>query len=89
MKRFLESQPEFPVDLPNGEIRYQRLNEYVTRVLYAGYIEVPNRNVPLRKGHHEGLITCETYSRFRSGCTVIAAHRSAPTSTPTFRYADL
>ena len=41
VKRFLERQPSFPKDLPNGEIRNQRITDMLTRVVYAGYIESP------------------------------------------------
>jgi hypothetical protein len=37
----------------------------LTRPVYAGYIEVPNWNVPLRKGQHEGLISFETYQKIQ------------------------
>jgi site-specific DNA recombinase len=69
VKRFLESQPGFPSDPPNGEICNQRIYEYLTRVLYAGYIEVPNWNVPLRKGQHEGLISFATYQKIQERLT--------------------
>ena len=65
VKRFLERQPEYPKDLPNGEIRNQRVAEILTRPVYAGYIEVPNWNVSLRKGHHEGLISFETFDKIQ------------------------
>ena len=65
VKRFLERQPAFPKDLPNGEIRNQRVTDILTRVVYAGYIEAPNWNVSLRKGHHEGLISFETFQRIQ------------------------
>jgi site-specific DNA recombinase len=63
VKRFLERQPEFPKDLPNGEIRNQRITEILTRPVYAGYIAAPNWDVSLRKGHHEGLMSLETFER--------------------------
>ncbi|WP_306120923.1 MULTISPECIES: recombinase family protein [unclassified Roseitalea] len=66
VKRFLERQPTFPKDLPNGEIRNQRVTDLLTRVLYAGYIESPNWNVSLRKGKHEGLISLETHERIQA-----------------------
>ncbi|MEO1407251.1 MAG: recombinase zinc beta ribbon domain-containing protein [Pseudomonadota bacterium] len=65
VKRFLESQHSWPKDLPNGEIRNQRIYELLTRIVYAGYIEVPNWNVALRKGQHEGLISLETFERIQ------------------------
>lgn len=42
VKRFLERQPTFPKDLPNGEIRNQRVYEMLTRPVYAGFVEAPN-----------------------------------------------
>ena len=63
VKRFLESQPEFPKDLPDGQIRNQRVNDILTRVTYAGYIEVPKWNIGLREGKHEGLIDLATFQR--------------------------
>jgi site-specific DNA recombinase len=66
VKRFLERQPSFPKDLPNGEIRNQRVHDLLTRVVYAGYVEAPNWNVSLRKGQHEGLINLETFERIQS-----------------------
>ena len=65
VKRFLESQPEFPKDLPNGEIRAQRVTDILVRAVYAGMIEVPNWNVTLRKGQHEGLVSVVTYQRIQ------------------------
>ena len=65
VKRFLENQPEFPKVLPGGEIRNQRIYEFLTRVLYAGYVEVPNWNISARKGHHEGLISFETFEKIQ------------------------
>ena len=75
-KRFLERCPEFPKDLPNGEIRNQRVTNLLTRVTYAGYVEHENWNVSLRKGQHQGLISFETYTkiqqRLRDGAKVPA-----------------
>ncbi len=76
VKRLLESQPDFPKDLPNGKIRNQRIKEILTRVTYAGYIEVPKWDIPLREGHHEGIITLQTHqkilNRLKSGARVPA-----------------
>ena len=65
VKRFLESDPIYPKDLPDGTIRNQRVAELLTRPLYAGYIEVPKWDVALRKGNHDGLITYETYEKIQ------------------------
>ena len=65
VKRFFESQPDFPKDLPGGKIRNQRVNDILRRVIYAGYIEVPNWDVSLREGRHEGLITLATHRKIQ------------------------
>ena len=66
VKRFLERQPSFPKDLPGGQIRNQRVYDMLTRVIYAGYIEAPKWNIPLRKGQHEGLISLETFEKIQT-----------------------
>jgi site-specific DNA recombinase len=66
VKRFLERQPAFPKDLPNGEIRNQRITDILTRVVYAGYVEAPKWGVSLRKGQHEGLISFETFEKIQT-----------------------
>ena len=38
----------------------------LTRVIYAGYIEAPKWNIPLRKGQHEGLISLETFEKIQT-----------------------
>lgn len=65
VQRFLEGQPAFPKDLPDGKIRMQRITDILTRALYAGYIEVETWDMPLRKGHHEALISFETYEKIQ------------------------
>jgi site-specific DNA recombinase len=66
VKRFLESQPSFPKDLPNGEIRNQRVAELLQRPVYAGYVEAPNWHVSLRKGQHDGLISFATFEKIQT-----------------------
>ena len=61
VKRFLESQPDFPKDFPNGTIRGMKITRLLRRVTYAGYLEVPKWNIPLREAKHEGLISFETH----------------------------
>ncbi|MEJ8472877.1 recombinase family protein [Roseibium algae] len=65
VKRFLESKPDFPKDLPNGEVRAWKVTKMLKQSLYAGFIEVPNWNVSLRKGHHEPLISFDTFTRIQ------------------------
>lgn len=65
VKRFLDAQPEFPKDLPNGEVRFFKVTRMLKRVTYAGYIEAPEWNVSRRKGHHEGLISYDAFLRIQ------------------------
>jgi hypothetical protein len=60
VKRFLASHPEYPRDR-NGELRAQRVTDLLKRSIYAGYVEAPDWGVTLRKGHHEPLISFETF----------------------------
>jgi site-specific DNA recombinase len=62
--RFLECQPAFPKD-GRGKVRYQLVNDILTRALYAGYIEYPEWGVSLRKARHEGLVSFETFERIQ------------------------
>ncbi len=61
VKRYLEGQEAFPKDKDNGTIRYETVIRLMRRVIYAGYIEVPDWDISLRKGHHAPIISLETY----------------------------
>ena len=65
VKRFLEAKPGFPKDTPAGEIRWQRVQRLLSHITYAGYVEAPKWGVPPRKGHHEPLISLETFERIQ------------------------
>ena len=65
VKRFLESCPDFPKDTKTGLIHAQRITNLLKRVVYAGYIEVPDWDVSLRKGQHEGLVSLETFQKIQ------------------------
>lgn len=65
VKRFLESHPEYPRDR-KGEVRNQQVTDLLTRSVYAGYVEAPNWEVGLRPGHHEPLISLETFRKIES-----------------------
>lgn len=65
VKRFLESKPEFPKDTPEGEIRWQRVKRLLSRQIFAGYVDVPKWGIAPRRGHHEPLISLETYERIQ------------------------
>ncbi len=61
VKRFFEANPLFPKDR-QGLVSNERVNQILTQPLYAGCLEVPRWNLPLRKGQHEGLISLETFN---------------------------
>ena len=62
--RFLEAHPSFPSK--GRPIAQTKVKDHLERVLYAGYIEAPNWNVSRRKGHHEPLISYETYLKIQT-----------------------
>jgi DNA invertase Pin-like site-specific DNA recombinase len=66
VKRFLESQPSYPKDMPNGELRTETVARLMRKVLYAGYLEAPEWNIARRKANHEGIISLETFERVQS-----------------------
>ena len=61
VKRFLDSKSEFPKDYRGTEVRFDRVKQFLTNLLYAGYLERPERNIPLTKAVLEPLISYETY----------------------------
>ncbi len=64
VKHFFESQPLFPT-CRHGVVLHERVNQLLNQVLFAGHIEYPKWDVPLRKAQHEGLISLETYERIQ------------------------
>ncbi len=66
MKRFLESNPHYPKDMPNGELRPQTIVRLMSKVLYAGYVEAPSCNVSRRKGQHEAIISLDTFEKIQA-----------------------
>lgn len=64
VKRFLEGFAEFPKDR-RGEIRSQQVTDLLTRVLYAGYIDLPDWGIRLLPAKHEPLISFATFQAIR------------------------
>lgn len=62
--RFMNAHPSSRVVYPVG-VTNQMVKLLLTRSLYAGYVEAPLWDIPLRKGNHEGLISFETYQRIQ------------------------
>ena len=64
VKYFLESFPEYPKGR-NGRIHNQRIEDLLTRVLYAGYLESESWGIGLTKAQHEPLVSFETYHKIQ------------------------
>lgn len=59
VKEFLERS-----NFMNGKpIHLEFVKRILSKVIYAGYIEYPEWGVERRKGHHEAIISLETYER--------------------------
>lgn len=71
VKRFLEAQAPFP-KTPRGEVTNQRVNDFLTQPLYAGYLELPKWDVSFRPAKHEGLISLETFKTIQDRLNGIA-----------------
>lgn len=63
--RWLEAQPEFPKDKPNGTIRPQTVVRFLGKEVYAGLVSSKAWGVTLREGQHEGLISVASYERIQ------------------------
>jgi site-specific DNA recombinase len=48
VQRFLEAQPSYPLRY-RGKVHAQRVYEMLQQILYAGHLEYPKWNVPVRK----------------------------------------
>ncbi len=66
VKRFLESKPAFIARYEARKIRYEEISRLMRRPHYAGYIEVSDWGIDLRKAQHKGLITLETYEKIQA-----------------------
>ena len=64
VKRFLEAQPAFPKNR-DGIVRNWEVTRLLTRPVYAGCVEAPKWGVSPRKGHHEPLISFETFQKIQ------------------------
>ena len=60
IKRYLDAHDMFPKSASN-QVCYQKITDMLKRIAYAGYICHPPWEVPLRKGHHEPLVSLETF----------------------------
>ncbi|WP_171173681.1 recombinase family protein [Ruegeria sp. HKCCD8929] len=77
LRRFFESQADFPKDLPGGKIRQQKVSDILNRVIYAGYVEHEPWGITRRKGYHEALVSLEVFEKVqaRKNETAVAPKR--------------
>ncbi len=64
VRRFLAAHPEIPHN-QHGDVRPMFVRDILTRPVYAGYVESARWDVALRKGHHEALISYETFLKIQ------------------------
>ncbi|MEM7198394.1 MAG: recombinase family protein, partial [Pseudomonadota bacterium] len=62
--RFFEQYPAFPRD-KHGDVRFQRVNEILSRTIYAGYLDHAAWGVRMLKGQHEPLISLEAHHQIQ------------------------
>ena len=65
MMRHLEAQPGFPKNR-QGKVHKQRIKEYLTNPLYAGYLIYKPWGIHLTKAQHEPLISLEVFQRIQN-----------------------
>ncbi len=46
-------------------VDYKFVNRILTNLLYTGYIEYPNWEIPRTKGHHQALISLKTFQKIQ------------------------
>jgi len=66
--RFYENHPEFPKNR-QGKVFVRRVKEMPKRVLYAGYLTLPNWGLSMIPAKHEGLIDLDTFNRIQERLT--------------------
>ena len=66
VRRFLESQPAYPKDMPNDGIRPQTIVRLLGKIVYAGFVEAPKWGIPPRQGNHPPIISLETYQKIQT-----------------------
>ncbi len=82
--RWLHDNPLFPKD-STGIVRHNRVGQLLRQPVYAGMIEAPNWDIPLREGQHEPLISVQTYQRIQdrlNGATYAPRQRNVNEDFP-------
>lgn len=68
VQRFIMSRPEWS-SATNSKVHSQAIYDILTRVLYAGYIDIPDWGLSLIPGKHEPIISFATYQRVQERLT--------------------
>ncbi len=71
IQRYFETFPDFPRN-KYGEITRQRVKDILINPLYTGHIVSERYGIHWLKGHHDGLISLETYERVQERLKGIA-----------------
>lgn len=69
--RFFDNSPIFPRS-KTGNVHVSRVKEILTRITYAGYIEVEDWGIAPRPAQHEGLISYATFLKIQDRLTQTA-----------------
>ena len=64
VRRFLESNPMYPKNA-TGKIGNSKAKDLLTNPTYAGFVQDTFLGISLRKGHHQGLISWETFTKIQ------------------------
>ncbi len=62
---FLENSPEISARLKSGRVAHDFVGKMLRQPLYAGIVYYPKWEISWRKGHHEALISLETYQQIQ------------------------
>ncbi len=71
IQRYFETFPAFPRN-SKGEITRQRVKDILTQSLYTGHICSQNYSIHWLKGHHEALISLETFETVQERLNSVA-----------------
>lgn len=78
IKRFFETYPDFPRN-KQGLVRQQKVTEIITNPIYTGFICSQRYGLDWLKGHHESLISLDTFDKVqerRNGRPVIPMRKN-------------
>lgn len=65
VQSFFQYQPDFPKKGRKGEVYLQTVLDILNRILYTGYYEFAEWDIPLMQGKHEPIISFETYTKIQ------------------------